>query len=273
MPTIDDYINQLKTDKGTLKTNLETKGISGLSNDDTFTELVPKVLDIPAPNLQTKSLTITQNTTTNIEPDSAYNGLSSVEVITNVVPDYSEIMTSSLYSGTAGGNGLGRSFIKVPITMTPAENALSYAFYNCNNLIESPTITNTSNVSRCDAMFRGCSEMQTVTLFDTSHVGSMEQMFFGCNKLKNLPQFDMSSVTVLSSFLGNPSGLVAGQLTDASLNNLLASLTNATYYTGTKTLYYIFGNRSMQQIYPASRIEGLSNYQAFVNAGWTIGWS
>lgn len=273
MATINEYIDQLKSDKADLKTNLQTKGVTGLTSSDTFTELVPKVLDIESPNLESKTVTITENLVTYISPTSPYNGLSSVEVTTNVVPDYSEMMTSALYPGAAGGNGLGRSFIKVPIAMTPAENVLSYAFYNCNNLVESPTINNTGSVSRCDGMFRGCSELQTVTAFDTSHVGNMEQMFFGCSKLKNLPQFNMSGVTVLASFLGNTSGTVAGQLTDASLNNLLASLTSAIYYTGTKTLYYIFGNRSMQQIYPASRIEGLSNYQAFVNAGWSIGWS
>lgn len=46
MPTINDYIDQLKTDKATLKTNLETQGITGLSDSDTFTELVPEVLNI-----------------------------------------------------------------------------------------------------------------------------------------------------------------------------------------------------------------------------------
>lgn len=36
------------------------------------------------PNLQTKSVTITENTTTNIQPDTGYDGLSAVSVTTNV---------------------------------------------------------------------------------------------------------------------------------------------------------------------------------------------
>ena len=47
-PTTNDYLTQLTTDKGTLKTNLETKGITNLTNDMSFTDLVPKVLEIPS---------------------------------------------------------------------------------------------------------------------------------------------------------------------------------------------------------------------------------
>ena len=46
MATINEYIDQLKTDRVNLVNNLETKGISDLSGEETFTELVPKVLDI-----------------------------------------------------------------------------------------------------------------------------------------------------------------------------------------------------------------------------------
>ena len=46
MPTIADYLNQLETDRQTLVTNLTTKGITGLVGNETFTELVPRVLEI-----------------------------------------------------------------------------------------------------------------------------------------------------------------------------------------------------------------------------------
>lgn len=45
MATTQEYLSQLQTDKQTLVGNLVTKGVSA-SNDETFTELVPKVLDI-----------------------------------------------------------------------------------------------------------------------------------------------------------------------------------------------------------------------------------
>ena len=42
-----DYLEQLVQDRDDLVTNLTTQGITGLTGDETFTELVPQVLDIP----------------------------------------------------------------------------------------------------------------------------------------------------------------------------------------------------------------------------------
>ena len=46
MATTTDYLTQLQEDKDTLVDNLTEQGITGLTGDETFTELVPKVLDI-----------------------------------------------------------------------------------------------------------------------------------------------------------------------------------------------------------------------------------
>ena len=46
MPTTSDYLTQLEQDRQDLIDNLETQGISGLTGNETFTELVPKVLEI-----------------------------------------------------------------------------------------------------------------------------------------------------------------------------------------------------------------------------------
>lgn len=45
MPTTTDYLNQLISDKADLAANLTSKGVTA-SSSETFTELVPKVLDI-----------------------------------------------------------------------------------------------------------------------------------------------------------------------------------------------------------------------------------
>jgi len=47
MPTTTDYLNQLISDKADLAANLTTKGVPS-SSSETFTELVPKVLNIPS---------------------------------------------------------------------------------------------------------------------------------------------------------------------------------------------------------------------------------
>ena len=56
-------------------------------------------------------------------------------------------------------------------------------------------------------------------------------------------------------------------LSNESLNNVLAMCTNATSYTGTKTLKYIGINATQ-----ATTCQSLSNWSAFVAAGWTTGY-
>lgn len=46
--TTQDYLEQLQQDKADLVDNLTEKGITGLTGDETFTELVPEVLNIPS---------------------------------------------------------------------------------------------------------------------------------------------------------------------------------------------------------------------------------
>lgn len=48
MPTISEQLTQLISDRDDLVDNLTTKGISGLTGNETFTELVPEVLNIPS---------------------------------------------------------------------------------------------------------------------------------------------------------------------------------------------------------------------------------
>lgn len=45
MATTSDYLKQLQTDKNNLATKLKEKGVDA-SNDETFTELVPKIDNI-----------------------------------------------------------------------------------------------------------------------------------------------------------------------------------------------------------------------------------
>ena len=84
MPTIQQQINQLKKDKETLNTMLNTMGVETTGNE-TFTQLTPLVGKIVTdPILQDKTITITENGTTNIVADEGYNGLNKVEVTTNI---------------------------------------------------------------------------------------------------------------------------------------------------------------------------------------------
>lgn len=84
MPTIQQQINQLKKDKETLNTMLNTMGVETTGNE-TFTQLTPLVGKIVTdPILQDKTIEITENGTTNIVADEGYDGLNNISVTTNV---------------------------------------------------------------------------------------------------------------------------------------------------------------------------------------------
>lgn len=84
MPTTSDYLEQLKADKENLISILNERGVE-TTGSETFTDLVPKTLDIKTPPvLQNKNITITENTTTNIVADNGYDGLNAVSVTTNI---------------------------------------------------------------------------------------------------------------------------------------------------------------------------------------------
>lgn len=239
MFTIQDYIDSLNRDKESLVENLTTKGVSA-SDSETFTTLVPKVLDITSVNNQSKSTTITSNTTTTITPDEGYTGLSSISITTNVQPDLSEYISPTISAGTssnAGNSGWSKMLKKIPATTTVSGTSLKWAFSSEPSLTEIPYL-------------------------DTTVVTNMEQMCYASASLTTIPVLNTSSVTNMNYMFSYIEGL-----TDSSLDNILQMCINATSYNGTKTLKQI----GISSRYTA-RIQALPHYQDFIDAGWTIGY-
>ena len=149
----------------------------------------------------------------------------------------------------------------IPLLNTSNVTDMSYMFYKCTNLTNIPLL-NTSNVTTMSFMFYSCTNLQTIPQLDTSSVTNMGYMFNDCTNLTEIPLLDTSSVTTMNSMFSS-----CTSLSDESLNNILTMCANATSYTGTKTLAQI-GLTSEQ----ANKCKTLSNYQAFLNAGWTTGY-
>lgn len=117
--------------------------------------------------------------------------------------------------------------------------SLSGKFQNDSNLYFMPLV-DTSTTTNFNNMFRDCYWLTTIPILDMSQATSFNYMFYECSRLS-----------------------------DESLNNILQMAINATSYTGAKYLTQ-FGFSS--SYYPATRIKALPNYQAFIDAGWTIGY-
>lgn len=155
----------------------------------------------------------------------------------------------------------------IPLLDTSNVTNFETAFFNCTSLKEIPFF-NTSKVTTMYQAFYRCRLIETVPSFDTSKVTTFYGCFDGCSNLKNVPILDMSSISS-TGHLQMFSGCDA--LTDESLNNILQTCINATRISSSyRTLQNLGINNTT--VYPVSRIEALSNYQAFINAGWTIGY-
>ena len=174
---------------------------------------------------------------------------------------------------------------KIPLLDTSAVTSMSSMFYNCTSLttisqLDTSAVTNmgsmfynctslttiplldTSKVTNMHSMLCGCTSLTEIPLIDTSKVTSMNYMFSGCTSLTTIPQLNTSAVTSMNKVFKN-----CTSLSNDSLNNILAMLINATFYTRTKTLKSI-GLSETQ----ATTCTTLSNWSACEAAGWTTGY-
>jgi len=173
----------------------------------------------------------------------------------------------------------------MPLVDTSSATNMNSMFEGCGNLLE-VALLDTSKVTRMQSMFAYCNLLTTIPQFDTSKVTTMFSMFESCKELKAIPQIDTQNVestfvmfrgcssledvpvlntakvtTLLNMFIS------CSSLSNDSLNNIMQMCIGAIKYTGTKTLKEI-GLTSAQ----ATTCQGLSNYQDFINAGWTTGY-
>lgn len=148
------------------------------------------------PDLETKSITITENTTTTITPTSGKDGMSSVEVVTNV-------SGGNEYSIYAGDNSVVGGYVKA------IENAPSFTINgtSCEYMFVNypgktiPPLLGTENVTTMRYMFYKAPSVTNYNLsnYNTSNVTNMEGMFYNSSavSIRNLDcsSFDIGKVT------------------------------------------------------------------------------
>lgn len=176
--------------------------------------------------------------------------------------DFTNIDTSKYTSFSNAFNNCRNLTIKGEIN---CENntTLANTFQTCTSL-KGVTLKNTQKVKYLNGTFNGCASMTYIDIDNTSQVINMNRFVYGCSSLEKLPLLDTSSVTgtgLQQAFYN------CNALSDESLNNILAMCTSAVKLTSNKTLKYI-GLTSAQ----ATKCQSLSNYQAFLDAGWVTGY-
>ena len=113
-------------------------------------------------------------------------------------------------------------------------------------------------------LFYGCKNLTSVAPLDTSNITNVNTTFSNCYSLRDVPVFNFSKVTTMTNTFAN-----CYILTDKSMDNILQMCIGATSFTGTKTLKNMGFNADYQT---TARIQALPHYQAFLDAGWTIGY-
>ena len=203
--------------------------------------------------LQEKSVTITQNGTQTILPDTGYDGMSSVNLIVNAK---TPLITGTHFAGSTFSNADFLQYLDTS-SMTSGQEMFS----SCINLTTIPLI-DTSNMTNTSNMFNYCLALTSIPLLDTSNVTNISYMFSRCGNLTTVPQLNTSKVTNFSSTFQN-----CGSLSNESLNNILAMCINFITTPSGKKLSNL-GITSAQ----ATICQSLSNWDAFVAAGWTTGY-
>lgn len=147
-------------------------------------------------DLETKSVTITENTTTTITPTTGKDGMSEVTVTTNVNADVSEYLDNSIDfvdSAPEKWQNLIKKFPTITINVGMCNNT----FYSC--LVQSLNLVFTTQVSTTTYMFCYCSKLTEINATDfityTTNLNNTSYMFQFCDSIKNIPQFNTSKVT------------------------------------------------------------------------------
>ena len=149
----------------------------------------------------------------------------------------------------------------IPLLDTSNVTNMNHMFDGCTSLTTIPLL-DTSNVTNTSYMFSRCTSLTTIPLLDTSNVTNMYSMFSDCTNLTTIPLLDTSNVTNMNHMFDG-----CTSLSDESLNNILVICKNAVKITSNKTLKYIGLTKKQANI-----CQSLSNYQDFINAGWTTGY-
>lgn len=171
---------------------------------------------------------------------------------------------------------------------------MQQVFNHCQNLTDLDLENfSTASATNMKMMFNSCSSLTDLDLinFDTSSVINAQAMFSGCSSLTSLDlsMFDTSSMTNMSAMFQNDTSLETitfgedwtlssatnlnyifdgcTKLDNNTLNEILYLCTTAPADYNTKTLAHLGIDSTFDNF---ANIPNLSNYQAFLDAGWTI---
>ena len=232
----------------------KTRELTGLTDKMTLEE-IPSNMDLikAEPNLQDKSIEITENGTRTITADEGYDGLSNVEITTNAIENLEQelsnyntglntqetsietiveaLSSKGFYEKYAPRHISFNYYTGVELNKELSNidfsniTSAKYMFANSENLTSLDLSSfNTNKITDFNSMFQACKSLTELDLsnFDTSNVTNMSNMFNVCTALKNikLSNFNTSKVTNMMYFFRNCSSLTELDLSNFDTSNV-----------------------------------------------------
>lgn len=253
---IEQQFQQLQTDKQTLVTKLNEKGVTA-SNGETFTTLCPKVGDIQGGGGESGYDYFEQTLVSK-------SGDTMSLPLMNIIKKIPKL--------TFSGTNLSYSFCYTNIEEidfsdfnTSNVTNMSYMFASSKKLISLDLSGfDTSNVQRMQAMFNYCIGLTSLDLssFDTSKVITMQNMFSQCNALTSidLSSFNTSNVTNMQEMFYGCTNLASLDL--SSFNTSKVTSMNNMFRYSRKLSKIIINN---EQLFKLSSVSAL--YDTPISSG------
>ena len=103
-----------------------------------------------------------------------------------------------------------------PRVLTDSNKTINKNIYFIPVKKDGTVLLDTSNVTKMNSMFGGCTNLTEIPLLNTSNVTSMNGMFSRCTNLTEIPLLNTSNVTNMNSMFGDCTSLITIPLLDTS---------------------------------------------------------
>lgn len=178
----------------------------------------------------------------------------------NTEGDYFGEITESQY-GWVGGS-ITKVIKKIPENLVISSTHIDSLFEFCSSITTIPNF-NLDFVVSMRFTFNYCTSLTNMPIINLPELADATNMFSFCSALVDVPALNAPKLSAMENMFRE-----CPALSESSLNNILLICANSAVTTENyKTLKYIGLTESQ-----ATKCTTLSNYQAFLNAGWTTGY-
>lgn len=195
MATISELLSQLQSDKNSLVTNLVTKGVSA-ENTETFTSLVPKVLNITSGGIDTSDATAEVNTIL-----SGYSAYVKGQKITGNIPSKdATIYTPSINNQeiTSGQYLSGNQTILGDTNLTSSNIKNGVTIFGIEGTMQEGIDTSDANATAADLLLNKTAYVNGEKITGTIELlGATEYIPTTTNQIINSGQYISEDQTIL----------------------------------------------------------------------------